>query len=83
VSVTSGFAGGNPSISLRRTAVDPADDRVDLLIGQRHVVLEVLDTDARSMCHGIWRVETRSAIERAQGRASWKEMSDIGTIEFG
>ena len=37
-----------------------------------------------SMCHGgIWRVATRSLIERAQGRASWKVMSDIGAIEFG
>ena len=37
-----------------------------------------------SMCHGgICRVLTRSRIDRAQGRASWKVMSDIGAIEFG
>ena len=37
-----------------------------------------------SMCHGgIWRVATRSLMDRAQGRASWKVTSDIGAIEFG
>ncbi len=36
------------------------------------------------MCHGgICRVATRSLIERAHGRASWKEMSDIGAIDPG
>ena len=47
LSVTSGLAGGMIlRIALRRSAVDPADDRVDLLVGERHVVLELLDADA-------------------------------------
>src|SRR5262245_3648095 len=34
-----------------------------------------------SMCHGgIWRVATRSRIERAQGRASSYVASDIGAM---
>src|SRR5204862_5415492 len=38
----------------------------------------------RSMCHGgIWCVATRSLIERAQGRESWKVRSDIGAIDPG
>ena len=32
-------------VAARRTGVDPADDRVDLLVGQRAVVLEVPDAD--------------------------------------
>ncbi len=36
------------------------------------------------MCHGgIWRVATRSLIDRAHGRASWYVTSDIGAIEPG
>jgi hypothetical protein len=36
------------------------------------------------MCHGgIWRLLTRSFMERAHGRASWNVISDIGAIEFG
>ena len=37
-----------------------------------------------SMCQGgICRVDTRSLIDRAQGRDSWKVPSDIGAIEPG
>ena len=33
-------------VALRRALIDPADDRVDLLVGERHVVLELLHADA-------------------------------------
>src|SRR6185436_9073372 len=33
-------------ITLWRPTVDPADDRVDLLVGERAIVLEFLNTDA-------------------------------------
>src|ERR1700676_3741605 len=37
-----------------------------------------------STCHGgIWRVETRSRIDFAHGRASSNVMSDIGAIDPG
>ena len=42
------------------------------------VIYEVLD-----FACGICRVDTRSLIDRAQGRDSWNVMSDIGAIEFG
>ena len=32
-------------VALRRAGVDPADDRVDLIVGERSVVLELLDAD--------------------------------------
>ncbi len=32
-------------IALRRAGVDPSDDRVDLVVGQRPIVLEMLDAD--------------------------------------
>ena len=32
-------------IAERRSGIDPADDRADLVVGQRHVVLELLNAD--------------------------------------
>ena len=72
--MTSGFGGGMSfGIALRRAAVDPADDRVDLLVGQRHVVLEFLDADAAVDVprRHLPRARRARLIERAHGRASW------------
>src|SRR5689334_23012054 len=85
LSVTSGLAGGRSfgspcgaPASTQRTIVSICSSLSDMSF------LNFCTPTVLSMCHGgIWRVATRSLIERAHGRASWYVMSDIGAIEFG
>jgi hypothetical protein len=47
LSVTSGFGRRHVlRIAFGRARIDPANDRVDLRVAQRHVVLEIVDADA-------------------------------------
>src|SRR5207244_3848941 len=85
LSVTSGLGGGRSfgspcgdPPSTQRTIVSTCSSVSDMSF------LNFWTPTLLSMCHGgIWRVATRSLIERAQGRASWYVTSDIGAIEFG
>jgi hypothetical protein len=59
-------------VALRRAGVHPLHDGVDLRVGERHVVLEVLHADALvDVPRRHLPRATRSLIARAQGRASW------------
>ena len=85
LSVTSGLRGRQIlRIALHRSAVNPADNGVHCSSVSDMSFLNFCTPTPRSMCHGgICRVATRSLMERAQGRASWKVISDMGAIEFG
>ena len=56
-------------IALQRAAVDPADDRVDLLVAERHVVLELLDADARVDVPRRHLARADALLDRARPRA--------------
>src|SRR6185295_5754891 len=85
LSVTCGLGGGmsfgspcGDPASTHRTIVSTCSSLSDMSF------LNFCTPTLRSMCHGgICRVATRSLIERAHGRASWKEISDIGAIDPG
>src|SRR6185503_13957555 len=85
LSVTTAFGAGmsfgspcSAPPSTQRTIVSTCSSLSDMSF------LNFCTPTLRSMCQGgICRVATRSLIERAHGRASWKEMSDIGAIDPG
>ena len=58
-------------VSHRRAGIDPFRDRRDLVVAQRRIVLEALDTDVRiDPPGGICRSMTRCLIDRAHGLTS-------------
>jgi len=73
LSVVTGLGGGmsfgspcGAPASTQRTTVSTCSSLSDMSF------LNFWTPTVLSMCHGgIWRVATRSLIERAQGRASW------------
>ena len=76
-----GMSAGSPPgapPSTQRTTVS-----ISASVSDRSFLNAVMPT-VRSRCHGgICRVETRSRIDRAHGRASWYVTRDIGAMESG